>query len=681
MSSPMPETQPDDRPKAGYKGSESRPGPRFLWLGFIFVLLSGIVGSGIVWSTATPTPELALDLRGGTSIILEPQLDEGENVTPEQLNEAVAIIRQRIDSTGVSEAEINTQGGRNIVVNLPVYPDDRTRELVRASAQLRFRPVLMTGPGQPAVVQQEDPAQEQPDPSEGLSEEGQRYLEELTGGQDAEGSQEADGTEDAPAEESDPEAGGAATQVAAPQPEEGAGEGEAPPADVPGPAGQNPEGSPGEDQPAPMENPSDPSQITEELYAEYEALDCSDPENLIGGSTDDPHAPLVACSQDGSTKFILGPMEVSGATIADASFGYRVTSTGAQTNEPVVNLEFNREGTEQFREVTQRITNMQPPYNQFAIVLDGLVVSAPVSQAIITDGRAQISGSFTRDSAETLANQLKNGSLPISFQVQSEEQISPTLGADYLRSALIAGGIGLVLVIGYALLQYRTLGLLTVSSIGVVAALTYLLLLLVSWRYGYRLSLAGMAGLIIGLGAAADSFIVYFERVRDELRSGRALRSAVEVGWERARRTIYASKAVNMLAAVILYFLAVGSVRGFAFTMGLTVIVDVLIMILFTHPMFQVLARTRFFGDGHPWSGMDPRKLGVKKAAYRGALNIDLDKARTVSEKRGRGGSAKEARRRQTIVERREAAAAAARSGGGTGSGKKDGTSGNEDES
>jgi preprotein translocase subunit SecD len=179
------------------------------------------------------------------------------------------------------------------------------------------------------------------------------------------------------------------------------------------------------------------------------------------------------------------------------------------------------------------------------------------------------------------------------------------------------------------------LGLVTVSSLVVVGVLTYLLLLLSSWRYGYRLSLAGLAGIIIGIGMAADSFIVYFERVRDELRSGRNLLSAVEVGWDRAKRTIYASKGVNMLAAIILYILAVGSVRGFAFTFGLAVIVDVIVVFLFTHPMLEVLSRTKFFGQGHPMSGMDPRLLGVKPAAYRGALNISgPDSAKSPEAKR-----------------------------------------------
>ena len=296
-----------------------------------------------------------------------------------------------------------------------------------------------------------------------------------------------------------------------------------------------------------------------------------------------------------------------------------------QTNNPAVNLSFDATGREIFKQITSDITGKQQPYNQFAIELDGLVLSAPSSDVVITDGNAQITGDFSLDEAQTLANQLKNGSLPLSFQVQSEQQISPTLGSNYLKIGLLTGLVGLLLVVVYSLLQYRVLGLVTVSSLVVAGVLTYLLLLLASWRYGYRLSLAGVAGIIIGIGMAADSFIVYFERVRDELRSGRNLLSAVEVGWDRAKRTIYASKAVNMLAAVILYILAVGSVRGFAFTLGLTVIIDVLIVFLFTHPMLQVLARTKFFGEGHPMSGMDPRLLGVKPAAYRGALNLSID--------------------------------------------------------
>jgi preprotein translocase subunit SecD len=366
----------------------------------------------------------------------------------------------------------------------------------------------------------------------------------------------------------------------------------------------------------------------------------------------DPDEVVVSCAQDGSSKFILGPVELDGSHVSDADFGFETTSTGTQTNRVAVTIEFDQVGRDVFGQITTAITGQQQPYNQFAIVLDGLVLSAPASQTPVTDGRAQITGDFNLESGETLANQLRNGALPISFQVQSEQQISPTLGSEYLAMGVLAGLIGLGLVVVYSLVQYRVLGTVTVSSLAVAGLLTYLLLLLVTWRYGYRLSLAGVAGLIVGIGAAADSFIVYFERIRDELRGGRKLTSAVEIGWDRAKRTIFASKAVNLLGAVILYILAVGSVRGFAFTLGLTVIVDLLVTVLFTHPMMQLLARTRFFGDGHPMSGMDPRQLGVTEATYRGALGIDLERAQRDGTKKG---SFKEAKRRQKQVDRREA--------------------------
>ena len=394
----------------------------------------------------------------------------------------------------------------------------------------------------------------------------------------------------------------------------------------------------------------------DEVMAQFAELDCTDPANRTGGTTADADEMFVSCSQDGTAKYILGPVELDGSHVSDADFGFETSSTGTQTSRVAVTLEFDSVGREVFGQITTAITGQPQPYDQFAIVLDGLVLSAPQSQTPVTDGRAQITGDFNLEEGETLANQLRNGALPISFQVQSEQQISPTLGSDYLSKGMLAGVIGLGLVVIYSLFQYRVLGTVTVSSLAVAGVLTYLLLLLVTWRYGYRLSLAGVAGLIVGIGAAADSFIVYFERIRDELRGGRKLTSAVEIGWDRAKRTIFASKAVNLLGAVILYVLAVGSVRGFAFTLGLTVIVDLLVTVLFTHPMMQLLARTRFFGDGHRMSGMDPRQLGVSQAAYRGALNIDLDRAERDGTKKG---SFKEAKRRQKDVDRREERAGA----------------------
>ena len=266
--------------------------------------------------------------------------------------------------------------------------------------------------------------------------------------------------------------------------------------------------------------------------------------------------------------------------------------------------------------MTTRLQAQTSPQNQFAMVLDGLVISAPSLKpgVIISDGKAVISGNFTRESAASLANQLNFGSLPISFTVQSEEQISATLGSEQLRMGLIAGLIGLVLVVVYSMFQYRALGLVTVSSLVVSATITYAIITLLSWLYGYRLSLPGVAGLIVAIGITADSFIVYFERIRDELREGRVLVAAVERGWDRARRTILASDTVNLLAAVVLYLLAVGGVKGFAFTLGLTTLIDVLVVFMFTHPVMELLSKTKFFGRGS--RPVRPRPAASRRAEH-----------------------------------------------------------------
>ena len=252
------------------------------------------------------------------------------------------------------------------------------------------------------------------------------------------------------------------------------------------------------------------------------------------------------------------------------------------------------------------------------MVLDGVVISAPgVRDGAITGGTAQISGNFTQKSAQDLANQLKFGALPMTLEVQSEQAISATKGASDLQSGMLAGLIGLILVVIYTLFQYRALGAVTIGSLLIAGGLTYLIITLLSWGMGYRLSLAGVAGLIVAIGITADSFIVYFERVKDELREGRSLVAAVQHGWSRARRTILASDAISFLAALVLYMLAVGSVRGFAFTLGLTTLIDLLVVFMFTHPILAILARTKFFGDGHRFSGLDPRQLG-RDAIYKG---------------------------------------------------------------
>ena len=546
-----------------------------IWLLVIIFGLAGLIGFGSTTDeNASFTPKLALDLQGGTQIILSPLLLDGQAVTTEQLDQAVSIIRQRVDASGVSESQVTTQGDTNIIVSIPGIPDENTLALIKASAKLEFRPVLITSAGTPTA--------------------------------------EVDG-----AETSDPDA------TESPAPEET-------------PAAEEPTVSP--------TDASDLNWITPEIQKEFDDLDCASVFREPG-QIDDPAVPLVTCDVNGFTKFILGPVEVDGANISDASNGTVTSSTGASTNTWAVNLEFDEIGTEGFSTVTQRLFPLEQPRNQFAITLDGFVITAPTTQAVITNGSAQITGSFDRDSSKVLADQLKYGSLPIGFEVQSQENISATLGQDQLTSGLLAGLIGLILVVIYSAFQYRGLAIVTIGSLLVAAVLVYLLIAFLSWRQGYRLSMAGVAGLIVAIGITVDSFIVYFERVRDEIREGRNLEVAVENAWKRSIRTILASDAVSFTAAATLFLLTVGNVRGFAFTLGLTTIVDLIVVLLFTHPLLRLLARTKFFSSGHPWSGFDSKALKasgyVGRGQFRVAPTLSQGKALKVS---------KEAATRQTIA-------------------------------
>ena len=261
--------------------------------------------------------------------------------------------------------------------------------------------------------------------------------------------------------------------------------------------------------------------------------------------------------------------------------------------------------------MTSRVTKLASPQNQAAIVLDGLVISAPrINEAILT-GSAQITGGFTQADATDLANVLKYGALPLAFDRGEVQQISPTLGSDQLHAGLLAGGLGLLLVILYSLLYYRGLGLVSVGSLLVAGVVTTLSFLLLGKWIGFTLTLAGIAGAIVSIGITADSFIVYFERLRDEVRDGRSLRTAVETGWARARRTIIVADSVSLIASILLYFFAVGSVRGFAFTLGLTTLVDLIVVFFFTKPLVSFLSRVSFYANGHKLSGFSSQSLGV----------------------------------------------------------------------
>ncbi|HYO19045.1 MAG TPA: protein translocase subunit SecD, partial [Dermatophilaceae bacterium] len=339
----------------------------------------------------------------------------------------------------------------------------------------------------------------------------------------------------------------------------------------------------------------------------------------------------VTCSSDGQVKYILGPAEVFGTEIKNATSGQKQTQSGS-TGEYEVRLDFNAAGTKSFCDLTSRIVALESPRNQGAIVLDNRVISNPVPETALCAGNASITGGFTAASSKVLADQLKFGALPLSFNLLTQDNISPTLGGDQLKYGLFAGLVGLLLVVAYSLFQYRALGLVTVTSLLIAAILTYGLVTLFGWSYGFRLTMAGVTGLIVAIGITADSFIIYFERVRDEVRDGRALKAAVETGWARARRTILISDAVNFLAAVVLYALAASNVRGFAFTLMLTTIVDIIVVFLFTHPVLSILATTKFFGEGHKWSGLDPERLGARTVTYSGRGRVTIAARRAVTD-------------------------------------------------
>ncbi|MGH3328892.1 MAG: protein translocase subunit SecD, partial [Streptomycetales bacterium] len=377
-----------------------------------------------------------------------------------------------------------------------------------------------------------------------------------------------------------------------------------PPAPTPAPApGQGP-GQPANGQPA--------GEIPPDVQRDLVQLDCTKQENRQGSSLARPDEPVVACERDGIAKYLLGPAAVKGTDLSGASA--QLPQQGASGGW-FVSLTFDDQGTRAFAETTSQLSGQSPPRNQFAIVLDGLVVSAPQVNETIPGGQAQITGSFSQKESQDLASVLKYGALPLAFEKSEVNQISPTLSGDQLTGGLIAGALGLALVVVYSLLYYRGLGTVTVLSLIVAAAITYATAVLLGTAMGWTLTLAGIAGLIVAIGITADSFVVFFERLRDEVREGRSLRAAVEHGWVRARRTIIAADFVSFLAAAVLYILSVGTVRGFAFALGLTTLIDVLVVFLFTKPLVTLFAGTKFFGRGHPLSGLDPVRLGAKPGA------------------------------------------------------------------
>ena len=495
----------------------SRPGIAIVGLLAVIAILFGIMAGTRTWA-----PKLGLDLQGGMTITLTAT---NPTVSKESLDLAVGIIQQRVDGMGVGEASVTTMGERNIIVSAPNVSREDLVELVGATAQLEFRPVLNATQATPPT---EDSKK---DPS--LS----------------------------------------------PLP--------------------RPEGDKGKVLDVAQVLAYQPSQEDMKAMEEYQCGD--DPSDVLDQGQ-------VVCDDQGASKYLLGPVAVQGKNVTNARADVPQNDVGW-----AVSLEFDNEGTQRFGQVTQALVSKPDPTNMFAIVLDGKVRSAARVNTAITTGQAQITGRFTPEEAEQLANVLKFGSLPLNFEPSQVESVSPTLGGEQLKVGLIAGALGLGIVALYALFYYRGLGLVVLLSLALAGVTTYVMMTLLGTAVGFTLSLPAIAGAIVGVAVTADAFIIYFERIRDEIREGRSLRASLESGWKKARSTIFVANAVQILSAIVLYILAVGGVQGFAFSLGLTTFINLVLVVFFTKPLVTMLGRTKFFGEGHKLSGLSPDKMGVSR--------------------------------------------------------------------
>ena len=581
-------------------------------------MYAGVTAAGN-WS-----PKLGLDLQGGTRITLSASTQGGGGgVTPSKMSEAVNIIRNRVNGTGVTEAEVTTQGGSNIIVEIPGQQRKDIVDEVGKTAQLRFRLVAPFADGTPNPVAGVDLTKPTPTGSPTGTTTGQP-----TGGSTGQPSggstdQPSGGSTGQPSGGSTAQPSGGGTRSPSPPQTGGATNGSTPTASggsssTPSGGSTTPSGGSTTTPPGqvvlppktPIKDPESwqPDQAWEQAFLKFT---CPKDGTTSKYSVDDPTQPMLACD-DQAQKFLLGPAIIEGTQINSASAGIPQNQINWS-----VQLTFDSSARSTFGRVTTMLDDQQGsgPYRggQFAIVLDSQVISYAGVNEPILNGSAEITGNFDQRSAQSLANSLKYGALPLTFRTESVEEEGPELASDQLRAGIIAGIIGLLLVVAYCLMYYRGLGLVVISSLMVAGGVTYALVLLLGSWIGFTLTLPGIAGLIVAIGITADSFIVYFERLRDEVRGGRTLRTAVEAGWVRARLTILAADTVSFLAALVLYIFAIGVVKGFAFALGLTTLVDVVIVFLFTKPVVTLLARTKFFGDGHRFSGLDPKHLGVDR--------------------------------------------------------------------
>ncbi|MFE3443289.1 protein translocase subunit SecD [Nocardia sp. NPDC059180] len=548
----------------------------FRLLGVYAALLAVIYALVFFTGDQSPTPKLGIDLQGGTRVTLTARTPDGSKPSQDSLKQAQGIIENRVNGLGVSGSEVVIDGD-NLVITVPGDDSQQARSLA-TTAKLYIRPVLQAAPA--TAGQAPQPGQGTPAPAPGT-----------TGQAPAPG-----GT--APA----PETG----QAPAPQNRVFPAQAPTEPTPSPAPPADDADLTPQEQtqQEIAAAKAIRQSEDPATQQAAMASMDCSKPDPLAGN--DDPAKPLVTCSTDGTEVYLLAPSRIDGQEIKDASSGLN-----QQQARHEVTLEFKSSGSQAWADLTGEYV-----YKRVAFVLDSQVVSAPVvQQGPQQGGSTQISGNFTASSAKELANTLKYGSLPLSFQTSEAETVSATLGLSSLRAGLIAGAIGMVVVLLYCLLYYRMLGFLAGLSLVAAGIAVYGLIVLLGRWIGFTLDLAGIAGLIIGIGMTADSFVVFFERIKDEMREGRSFRSAVPRGWARAQRTNLSGKTVSLIAAVVLYILAAGQVKGFAFTLGLTTVLDVIVLYLVTAPLMMLAARSPF------WAKPSVNGLGVMQqiARERGA--------------------------------------------------------------
>lgn len=576
------------------------------YLGAFVLIVVALYSLVFLTGNGKATPKLGIDLQGGTRVTLTARAPDGQTPSEEALNQARTLIETRVNGLGVSGAEV-VRDGTNLVITVPGSDSEGAKRLGQ-TAKLNFRKVI--GSPMPNVAPEAQPTESAP-PS-------------------------ANPSANPSADPSAPPAssGAAPSETAAETPPTTTAQGRPAPAfeaqpetTTPPPATTTPATPPADPSAPPAEEQvdcravfsgevsDDPTKaVNEARHCRQEQLMMVQDEQTLGQAlqvftcpkvdpllgNDDPGMRLLTCNQDGTEKYVLAPVNPpADGTVKDDDFTTYSRLTGEDIDNAVagtdpqgagfiVNLTFKSSGADKWAKFTS--ANVQ---QQVAVVLDSQVVSAPSINEAILGGSTQISGRFTQAESNGLANVLKYGSLPLSFESSEAETVSATLGLASMKAGLIAGGIGLALVFVYCLFYYRLLGLLTILSLVLSGVVVYAVLVLLGRWIGFTLDLAGIAGFIVSIGITADSFVVFFERLKDEMREGRTFRSAVPRAWVRSRRTILSADMVSFLAAAILYVLAVGQVKGFAFTLGMSTVLDLVVVFLVTHPLVSMISKSK----------------------------------------------------------------------------------------